>query len=49
MRAQILHTSIRKTRIQYVLDTVYKQKATKTNTGLHFSLWLQGIPSVNMT
>ena len=27
----------------------YKQKATKTNSGLHFSLQLQGIPSVNMT
>ena len=27
----------------------YKQEATKTNTGLHFSPQLQGIPSVNMT
>lgn len=27
----------------------YKQKATKTNSGLHFSLQLRGIPSVNMT
>lgn len=27
----------------------YKQKATKTNSRLHFLLQLQGIPSVNMT
>lgn len=27
----------------------YKQKASKTNSGLHFSMQLQGIPSVNVT
>lgn len=33
----------------YTLTPAYLQKATKTNIGLHFSLLLQGIPSVNMT
>lgn len=42
-----VHTHVRLHRPTYT--QAYKQKATKTNSGLHFSLQLEGIPSVNMT
>lgn len=37
-------------KLHYAPSTpLQRQKATKTNSSLHFSMQLQGIPSVNMT